>query len=58
MIPNVNKWKELKIHYSETTENQSKEKDTITARKKDNLPTKEQMKMTGHFSVATVEARR
>lgn len=47
----------LKIHHSEASENQRKEKDPVTARKKDNLPTKEQMKVTGHFSLAIVEGR-
>lgn len=36
MIPNVKKWKKnpLKIHYSETTENQIKEEDPVTGERK------------------------
>lgn len=60
MNPYINKQKEIyiKIYHSETTENQRQEKDPEIAKEKYSLPTKEQIKMTGHFLIATVEAGR
>ena len=58
MNPSLNKKKATPKHIIVKLENQRQEKDPKTAREKYSLTTKEQTKITEHFLVATMEARR